>query len=1029
MTKILVVEDERIVALDIKNRLEDLGYQVPAMASSGQEAIDKAQETKPDLVLMDIRLEGEMDGIEAAEAIRLRFYIPVLYLTALTDEETLRRAKATQPFGFLVKPFENRDLYSTIEVALHRHQLERQLSESEERYRLHFESVSDVVFSLDSELRLLTVSPSVKSVIGYEPEELIGRSLPELDLLTPESVETAAAATNRVLAGEMSRPWVYEFKTKDGSRKLVEISGSPLIRKDDTVAILAVARDVTERSRAEEALARQALELERSNAFIAALSQVAARLGRTRDPEQILESLGAELKALGMICVVAFLDSDNQDLVVQYASIESTALKAAEKLVGFKLQGLRFPNEAWPVRQIMKAGQAIFAPDPLEVMSALLPSVPEGLVERAIRLVGVPVDNTMLYLPLVMKEQITGVMAVWGEDLRDEDLVAFQVFAAQVAGTLEGARLYDEAQQRAEELDALNRAGQTIASSLDLDRVLTQITDEVRTLLNAEAASVLLYEPAKDELVFTAASSPALEVLLGVRMPADAGIAGWVFREGKAALVDNPQKDPRFYPRIDALTGMTTKSLLAVPLTHGERLVGVLEAINREGELFDERDLYMLGTLAGPASIAIENARLYDETARRLTETRVLREVMLAAASTLDFDQVLELTFETLERAMKAEYLGFVLPAEDGESLRLHPTVVGFQTVPEDYRLPLEESICGRVFRTGEPVLIGDVHNEPDYYEGAPEVCSELAVPVRAGGELIGVLNLESSQPHAFGEEDQAFYVSIAAQLGMSLDNARLYEVEREQRQLVERSQAQLVQSEKMAALGRLVASLAHEINNPLQALHSGFRLLMSDGPNQEEHQRYLEVANREVKRLITILERVLGFVRPSSEQQAPSDINNLLDETLLLLGKQLEDGGIVVQRHLAPDLPLIEGRAGELRQVFLNLILNALQAMPESGTLTVETRQDGADEIHVSFSDTGTGIPEDVFPHLFEPFFTTRAEGSGLGLATSYGIVERHRGRIEVESKVGEGSTFTVVLRITGGTPDAELGADAGIG
>jgi two-component system NtrC family sensor kinase len=718
MTKILIVEDELIVAMDIKGRLENLGYQVPAVAMTGQEAINEAQLNQPDMVLLDVRLKGEMDGIETAEVIRTQFRTPVLFLTALTDDETLRRAKATQPFGFLVKPFDNRDLYATIEVALHRHQLERRL--------------------------------------------------------------------------------------------------------------------------------------ERSNAFIAALSQVAARVGRTRDPGQVLEGLGIELKALGMTCVIAFLESDTQEVVVQYTSIESAALEAAEKLVGFKLEGLRLPSEAWPSGRIVESMQPVFTPDAVEVTAALVPSLPKDVVERAIHLIGVPEDNAVMYLPLVVEEQAIGFLTVWGEELRETDLPAFSVFAAQVAGTMEGVRLYSEANQRAQELDALSRAGQTIASSLDLDRVLALVTAEARILLDAEASSVLLYDSDTDELVFTAASPTASESLLGVRMPADAGIAGWVLSEREAALVSDSQRDPRWYDRVDAMTGMTTESLLAVPMMHGEEIVGVLEAMNRKGGPFEERDVYLLGALAGPAAVAIENARLF--------------------------------------------------------------------------------------------------------------------------------------------------------------------EAERVQRQLVEQSQAQLVQTEKMAALGRLIASLAHEINNPLQALRSGFSLLLSDQTSQEKRQRYLEVANQEVERLISILERVLGFVRPSSEEMAPCDVNDLLDETLLLVDKHLEEGGIAVQRNFGTDLPLLEARAGELRQVFLNLVLNALQAMPESGTLTMETGWDGTDAVYVAFSDTGLGITKDALPHMFEPFFTTRAEGSGLGLATSYGVVERYGGRIEVESVEGEGSTFTVVLPVNGG-------------
>jgi signal transduction histidine kinase len=244
------------------------------------------------------------------------------------------------------------------------------------------------------------------------------------------------------------------------------------------------------------------------------------------------------------------------------------------------------------------------------------------------------------------------------------------------------------------------------------------------------------------------------------------------------------------------------------------------------------------------------------------------------------------------------------------------------------------------------------------------------------------------------------------------VQSARLYEAEREQRRLVEQSQAQLIHSEKMAAMGRLTASLAHEINNPLQVLRSGFRLLLNRQVNEEKRLQYLQAANRQTERLIGIVERMLDFYRPSSEQMKKTDVNAVLEETLLLCGKKLEHGGVQVCRELAPDLPPVEAVADQLEQVFLNLMLNALEAMPDGGQLTVQTRADLArGEVRIAFIDTGVGIREEEIDRLTEPFYTTRPEGSGLGLPISYGIVERHGGRIEIESQVGVGSTFSVVL------------------
>jgi PAS domain S-box-containing protein len=229
--------------------------------------------------------------------------------------------------------------------------------------------------------------------------------------------------------------------------------------------------------------------------------------------------------------------------------------------------------------------------------------------------------------------------------------------------------------------------------------------------------------------------------------------------------------------------------------------------------------------------------------------------------------------------------------------------------------------------------------------------------------------------------------------------------------------QAQLIQTEKMAALGRMVASLAHEINNPLQALHTGLNLLLKPSVVGEKRRQYLDVVAAEVQRLITVTERMLSFYRPSDNVHTPTDLNDLVADVLELAEKTLQRKSVSVETDLSQDLPLLELVSDQFRQVFLSIVLNAIDAMPGGGQLSVSTAlvpangMDAQSEVRVSFADAGGGMEADVLARIFDPFDAAKFGESGLGLAISYGIVEQHGGRIDVKNEANVGSTFTVCL------------------
>ena len=291
--KLLIVEDESIVAMDIKHRAESLGYEVTAITPSGEEAIELVKKNQVDLVLMDIVLKGEMDGIEAAQKIHDGFDIPVLYLTAYSDEETLKRAKITEPFGYIIKPFEDRELHSAVEIAIYKNEMERKLKESEKWLSTTLESIGDAVIATDKKGDIIFMNPVAREITGWSQKEAIGKSLKDVFQLIHEDTGLPLEdPVNKILQKDMiielSEPTL--LKTKDGASLPIDDSSAPI--RDENGRVIGVAlvfRDITERKKAEkerEGLLKEKARGELSNFVLSALPVFASNI-----PPQIRNSI------------------------------------------------------------------------------------------------------------------------------------------------------------------------------------------------------------------------------------------------------------------------------------------------------------------------------------------------------------------------------------------------------------------------------------------------------------------------------------------------------------------------------------------------------------------------------------------------------------------------------------------------------------------------------------------------------------------------------------------------------------------
>lgn len=288
---------------------------------------------------------------------------------------------------------------------------------------------------------------------------------------------------------------------------------------------------------------------------------------------------------------------------------------------------------------------------------------------------------------------------------------------------------------------------------------------------------------------------------------------------------------------------------------------------------------------------------------------------------------------------------------------------------------------------------------------------AEVSIPLISRGQLIGMINLSHKfNKDIYSHEDIELLSTLANQTAIALENARLFED-------LKKSKSYIRRADRLASLGTLTAGLAHEIRNPLVAIKTLIQLLPERLEDEEFRNHFLSIAAGEVDRISHLINELLDFARPSTPKLEFEDVNSILDGMILLVSTESKKKHIHVDKQYAPDLPSVKVDREQIKQVFLNVLLNAIEATPENGEITVKTRSflkpGGEPYLQVEFKDTGCGIPHEYLEEIFNPFYTTKTTGSGLGLSISNQIVLDHKGYIDVESQVSKGTSFVINLPV----------------
>ncbi|MBI5053046.1 MAG: PAS domain S-box protein, partial [Chloroflexi bacterium] len=863
-----------------------------------------------------------------------------------------------------------------------RKRAEAALRKSEVQLRLIANNMLDVIAQTDMNGKIIYASPSHYSVLGYEPESLIGHNV--IEFVHPDDMTRVMTAMRIGKETAGSGRLELQYRHAQGHYIWVETIGNALFDDhNEMVGAVFSSREVTKRKRAE-------LQLERNSHQLAGLSLMGQTITATLDLEVIFRKIVDELMALLEAEEVYILLLEGDELVI--------AVTGGSDLQRY--QGWRMPATEGVVGKAVQSGDSIRISEP---------ELRKFVSRRSEDTVGHQVHD-VLATPLRIGDQIIGVIeaAHTQADFFDEnDLRLLESATLWASIAINNARHHAQTGRSLQESETLASISIALNEILDLDHILQMIVDAARSIVPKAARSVIhLIDEESVALRPVAISGLEHQHQPQLTMRPGEGVAGQVLASGQTINVGNIQNDSRYIPlRSDSMLG----SILTAPIQSGPVTIGtvsIMSDILNAFTLDDERVLTRLGV---QAALAIDKARAYEAERRRAEQAEALQQVMQRLIGHIDLTHAFQSVVDTIALVARYKYVRIFLIKE---------TMLVLQAQNEKSKVTvqarqLNEGIVGRVARSGVATVVPNVALDPDYVEGMPETRSAIGVPLKRAQTVAGVLLIESNAERTLNANDLYWLVNIGQEISIAIENAELYSDLQEALQQEKAARTQLVRTEKLAGMGRLIASVAHELNNPLQAIQNALFLVKQEANLSGQAQDDLLVALSEADRMAELIGRLRETYRPTiAEKFQDGSLNVLVVETQRLIATHVRHRNINFDFSADPQLPLIPCVNDEIKQVLLNLSLNAVEAMGNGGQLTISTGHEAdKSEVWVSVSDTGAGIDPTTIANIFDPFFTTKEGGTGLGLFITHEIVQKHGGRIEVQSQRGVGTTFKVSL------------------
>jgi len=755
-------------------------------------------------------------------------------------------------------------------------------------------------------------------------------------------------------------------------------------------------------------------EIQRLNRESSILSNVGQTINQSVDLHEILNNSLDKITELTDANAVGFylLDEREQELVL-------AAHRGFSKAFSKGMRTLKLGEGISGKAAV--SGEPVFIEDYSTRPDALPMAIEEGV-------------KSIVAIPLKAKTKIYGTLGVvWKEAHRftPSEKNLFLSIGQMTSAAMERATLYTENVKRLEEQRRLYSISQEIASRLELKVILQKIVENVVALLGVEAGEITLWDNRRQNYV-TAIVHGLPDSFIGREVfPPMSGIVGEVCTKKVLVLYENYETHPGREQRLESYR---FKEVVGVPLNVRQMIIGTMMVATTDPKKhFQQNEIDLLYNFAHQAAIAIGNARLYEDSLEQIKHLTTLYEIGNVLSSTLDLDESLKKALELLKGLLGfAACTIFLLDREKNE-LYVKEVIGGDRVAEKEARLRVgSDGIVGQVAHTGEPVYVPDVANDLRTVPGVSGVKSQAAFPLKVRDQVIGVLNIESTEEGKFDDENLKVLASFAGQVSISIQNAQLFADLKQTFRELKQAQDQIVQAEKLRALGEMASGVAHDFNNVLAVILGNIQLLLYqlDRIPMEEVREQLRIIERSSKDGAETVRRIQEFTGVRRDKEFISvPLNETVREVATITQPRWKDQaqakGIQIQlsTHLEK-VPPIFGNASELREVLTNIIFNAVDAMPRGGQITISTLAQ-TNWVEVRVSDTGTGMTEEVKKRVFDPFFSTKGvTNSGLGMSVSYGIIKRHGGEILIESELGRGTTFVLHLPFIHAEEEAEPAA-----